>query len=67
MKVMEVTLIEQITLTKNELCALQISQELLHSMYEEISRDSEFEKMAKETADKFDEFMETLEMRHILN
>ena len=64
---MEVALIEQVTLSKNELCALQISQQLLHSMYEEISRDSELEEMAKETADKFDEFMEALEMRHILN
>lgn len=64
---MEVTLIEQVTLTKNEICALRISQQLLNSMFEEISRDSELEDMAKETSDKFDEFMEALEMRHILD
>lgn len=64
---MEVALIEQVTLTKNEICALRISQQLLNSMFEEISRDSELEEMAKETSDKFDEFMEALEMRRILD
>ena len=64
---MEVTLIEQITLSKNEICALQISQQLLRSMYVEISRDSELEETVKETANKFEEFMEALEMRGILD
>lgn len=64
---MEIILIEQVTLNNNEICALETSSQLLRSMYSKISKDSELEEMAKKTSDIFDEFMEALERRHVLD